>query len=350
MTISGTTIHDNHALDGNSGGIRSNSRLIMIDSTISDNTSTDLGAGLYVASNTATITGTTISGNYSTDGAGGLFNSGTTTFTNGTISGNQADKDGGGVFNFGTLTFINSTISDNSAALQGDGFRLASGTITLQNTIIANSPDDNCYDSSGLPYNYYSLGGNLSDDDTCNFTESSDLNDTEADLGPLADNGGPTRTHLPQSGSPAIDHTACAVATDQRGIDRPQGADCDIGAVEVLAAEQLPLCVNGYTGAVSTPWSGKCPPGQQHSTLPPALSASTPTPVGFTTLVLDSARRCSNAPDAGRWCAPDLCQPLHRQQPGGDRPHSVSRLRAAEHHPGDALSTESSQAIPAGIA
>ncbi len=263
MTISGTTIHDNHALDGNSGGIRSNSRLIMIDSTISDNTSTDLGAGLYVASNTATITGTTISGNYSTDGAGGLFNSGTTTFTNGTISGNQADKDGGGVFNFGTLTFINSTISDNSAALQGDGFRLASGTITLQNTIIANSPDDNCYDSSGLPYNYYSLGGNLSDDDTCNFTESSDLNDTEADLGSLADNGGPTRTHLPQSGSPAIDHTACAVATDQRGIDRPQGADCDIGADEVLAAEQLPLCVNGYTGAVSTPWSGKCPPGQQ---------------------------------------------------------------------------------------
>jgi hypothetical protein len=58
-------------------------------------------------------------------------------------------------------------------------------------------------------------------------------------LGPLAANGGPTLTRAPADGSPAIDHggtraTGCP-ATDQRGVSRPQGPACDIGAVEVRA-------------------------------------------------------------------------------------------------------------------
>ncbi|HET6632301.1 MAG TPA: choice-of-anchor Q domain-containing protein [Rhodanobacteraceae bacterium] len=55
----------------------------------------------------------------------------------------------------------------------------------------------------------------------------------------LADNGGPTQTLLPQTGSPAIDAgtAGCVLAaTDQRGVPRPQGAACDIGAVEVKAS------------------------------------------------------------------------------------------------------------------
>ena len=54
-------------------------------------------------------------------------------------------------------------------------------------------------------------------------------------LGPLADNGGPTRTHALRPGSPALDAIPaedCAVATDQRGIARPRGSGCDIGAFE----------------------------------------------------------------------------------------------------------------------
>jgi hypothetical protein len=60
-------------------------------------------------------------------------------------------------------------------------------------------------------------------------------------LGPLADNGGRTETHALLPGSPAIDAIAEAdcidlagspVAEDQRGVDRPQGAGCDIGAFE----------------------------------------------------------------------------------------------------------------------
>ena len=61
-------------------------------------------------------------------------------------------------------------------------------------------------------------------------------------LGPLQDNGGPTFTHALLAGSPAIDArnpaapgsggNACE-ATDQRGVARPQGAACDIGAFEL---------------------------------------------------------------------------------------------------------------------
>ena len=55
-------------------------------------------------------------------------------------------------------------------------------------------------------------------------------------LGPLADNGGPTETHDLLPGSPAIDagSPGCPPPdTDQRGVARPQGVACDIGAVEV---------------------------------------------------------------------------------------------------------------------
>ncbi|MGB8212716.1 MAG: choice-of-anchor Q domain-containing protein, partial [Anaerolineales bacterium] len=57
-------------------------------------------------------------------------------------------------------------------------------------------------------------------------------------LGPLADNSGPTWTMALLPGSPAIDvgNDATCLATDQRGITRPQGVHCDIGAFEVVAA------------------------------------------------------------------------------------------------------------------
>src|SRR4029077_15399335 len=61
---------------------------------------------------------------------------------------------------------------------------------------------------------------------------------TDPQLGPLADNGGGTRTMAPAAGRPAhgAGGDAACPAADQRGIGRPQGAHCDIGAVEVTAA------------------------------------------------------------------------------------------------------------------
>jgi hypothetical protein len=81
------------------------------------------------------------------------------------------------------------------------------------------------------------LGYNLADDDSCGFTAPGDLVVADAMLGPLQDNGGPTETHDLLAGSPAIDAGSVDCpppATDQRGAARPQGAACDIGAVEYV--------------------------------------------------------------------------------------------------------------------
>ena len=88
-----------------------------------------------------------------------------------------------------------------------------------------------------------SHGYNYSDDDLCGFTGPTDReNAADPHLGPLAANGGPTPTLLPEPGSPLIDAIpigscqadgAAGITNDQRGVTRPQGPGCDIGAVEV---------------------------------------------------------------------------------------------------------------------
>jgi hypothetical protein len=83
---------------------------------------------------------------------------------------------------------------------------------------------------------FTSLGGNLSDDATCNLTEPTDLpGNTLTTLGLLADNEGPTRTLALVDGSSAVDAATCssAVPVDQRAAPRPVGPACDIGAFEL---------------------------------------------------------------------------------------------------------------------
>jgi hypothetical protein len=94
-------------------------------------------------------------------------------------------------------------------------------------------------------------------------------------LGALADNGGPTQTRALSSGSPAIDtgnNSACPAA-DQRGIVRPQGGGCDIGAYELLvvltatpamidASAPVTLTVKGFgfTATSNVLWDGTAVP------------------------------------------------------------------------------------------
>ncbi len=101
---------------------------------------------------------------------------------------------------------------------------------TIKKSIIAGNTANNC--SGG---GFTSLGYNLSSDSSCALAVAGDMSNTVALLGVLADNGGPTPTHALLSGSPAIDAAGpgCArPATDRRGVARPQGAACDIGAYE----------------------------------------------------------------------------------------------------------------------
>ena len=76
-------------------------------------------------------------------------------------------------------------------------------------------------------------GTNVFSDTTCAPIASDQIVATAA-LGPLAANGGPTLTHAPNVGSPALDaaNPSSCPATDQRGVARPQGPGCDVGSVE----------------------------------------------------------------------------------------------------------------------
>jgi CSLREA domain-containing protein len=98
---------------------------------------------------------------------------------------------------------------------------------TLQGTVVASNPGGNCGGSQ-----IFDGGHNLSfGDATCVWTNG------DPKLGALQDNGGPTATVGLGAGSAAIDQVpatgaGCPLA-DQRGVARPFGAGCDIGAYEV---------------------------------------------------------------------------------------------------------------------
>jgi hypothetical protein len=123
---------------------------------------------------------------------------------------------------------------------------------------LADHGDGNCYADPNIT----SLGFNLLDDDACGLSGTGDLQNAEAGLLPLADNGGPTLTHALGPNSDALDAGSCSSGTDQRGQPRPvdlfsyANADngCDIGAFEsqleaALAAPTL-LAVDTACDAV----------------------------------------------------------------------------------------------------
>jgi hypothetical protein len=242
LTLTNSTVSGNTSYFGG-GGIRNSGTLTLTNSTVSGNTVNLGGGGIYNEDpgGTATLTNSTVSDNASYDIAGGIINvnSGTLTLTNSTVSGNSADL-GGGIYNAtgGKLTLTNSTVSRNTAMdfVHGIYNHDGGGESTVTNTLIDN-------DCAGT---IVSDGNNLeSPGDTCGLDQLSDQPGVTAEqlnLGPLADNGGPTMTQALGAGSVAIDkipEAECVDAdgapltTDQRGVTRPQGPACDIGAFEL---------------------------------------------------------------------------------------------------------------------
>jgi len=215
----------------------------LIDSSVVNNIAGWSGGGVYSFFNTnTTIVRSTISSNVSNDVGGGIRSLGNAEIINSTISGNTATGwYGGALFvTDGVVNLTNVTVADNVSPVWAPAdvfvgtFTAANATLTLANSIVA-STQDNCFFApwgSGV-VTLTADHNNVFTDATC-FAGASDLVVADAGLGPLADNGGPTLTHALLAGSPAIDAADGAVcpATDQRGVARPQGAACDVGAYE----------------------------------------------------------------------------------------------------------------------
>jgi hypothetical protein len=261
---SGTLAADESTISGNSiaGGIENIGTITLNRSTVNGNTTAyayySAAGGIYnggtLSVDNSTISENIVEGNYVC--GGGIYNSGDLTITNSTLSGNQAsgvsNSSGGGIDNEGSLVLDNTTLTGNSATAYGDngyGGGISYGgcveagsyayTTTLRNSVVAHNKGGNCYG------NMTSEGYNLSSDDTCQFSGPGDLNNTHPKLGPLKNNGGPTKTRAELLGSPTIDAgnpSGCTdsqghlLKTDQRGDPRPgkykHDKRCDMGAFE----------------------------------------------------------------------------------------------------------------------
>jgi len=281
VSLSGLTIENGAALDGatpHGGGILNQGTLTITNSTIAGNStvSGSSGGGIANQDGTLTLESSTVTGNSSTNGGGIANLDGALAVNNSTLSYNSSVV-GGGIFNhssFSGFTMTNSTLYGNSASNSG-AIRNESGRFTIvNNTVVGNSggstggiENDELGQSSTIshtllanngrncalspPFLTVSLGYNLSDENSCapSFTATGDQNNVGAGAGldpkGLQANGGPTQTVALLPTSLAVDAIPTANCTDasgnpltadQRGVTRPQGKGCDIGAYELVQA------------------------------------------------------------------------------------------------------------------
>jgi len=223
-TIAGNETRMDIEFVGVGGGIAVTGMLLLEDSTVSGNTANNKGGGVSLQANHATIRNSTISGNTAVGFSGGGIDVGNA-----------------------TLELIYTTVVENAAGDHGDNLRTAANTprVELQSSILADPAggNSNClYTSGAVPTEVVTLGGNVDDDDSCRLAAPDDRPGGDPALEPLADNGGPTLTHMPLAGSDAIDFGTGAACppSDQRGYGRGVDGDgdeqpaCDSGAVEFL--------------------------------------------------------------------------------------------------------------------
>ena len=189
---------------------------------------------------------------------------------NSTLSGNQASVSGGAIwFNnstpqFGHILYITgSTITQNHSAIYGGGVMTYdfNQPIILSSSVVAanTAPHDPEIAFGDITVSYSLIGDNMGDSNNVNLTEHRSaigtvLRDTNPMLFPLSDNGGLTRTHAIQTGSPLLDAgndtpypnspNFVAPDFDQRGIGyaRTHGAKPDIGAFEFKATASCNNC------------------------------------------------------------------------------------------------------------
>jgi uncharacterized repeat protein (TIGR01451 family) len=223
-----------------------NGRLAISGSTFSGNTVVGQGGALWEGEADAgqtpvSITNSTFSGNSATGirpnsgstGLGGAIrdNGNPTTLTHVTIVGNHADWVGGGIVGGSRATLRASIVADNTAANGGNPWNIQKNCSTTMA-------------DGGFNLQWPMLNPSDSNDKRC----AAGVTFAAPQLGSLGDNGGPTATVAPLSGSPAIDAVTSGCpppTTDQRGYARPYGPRCDTGAVEWRQAADLAVSLSG---------------------------------------------------------------------------------------------------------
>ena len=241
-TLSNLVIRGNNAKFGGGMFTYSGANPTLTDVTFVGNSATTMGGGLHNTISNPILENVTFSTN-SAASCGGMINySGGPVLTNVTFSNNEATAIGGGMCSLDGSNPIltNVTFSGNAAATYGGGMANVStaafsNTPQIRNTIFwgntAGNGDAQIYnsDSNSIP--------NVSDSVIeGGYAGGTNIITADPMLGTIGNYGGFTQTIPILAGSSAIDSgndTVCS-ATDQRGVTRPQGAHCDIGAFEYV--------------------------------------------------------------------------------------------------------------------
>jgi hypothetical protein len=274
----GSTFDGNRTLGW--GGALLGETVLLEDSEVLDNEAALDGGGVMAAidadrpaecgaappgsppANHARLVRTTVAGNTAGEDGGGVHGVTAVELDRSTVSGNQAGGIGGGVAASFEVVVESSTVTSNHAQRGGgiavDDPMAQPGTVQVElrhATVAANkaaTADDLVAadvtaraSALGSPAVLGgdcavgvvgSLGGNVSTDPGCFLRGPTDRLVGSLGLGDLADNGGSTLTRLPDATSPLVDSLLPTCATtasvDQRGVPRPVGNGCDVGAVE----------------------------------------------------------------------------------------------------------------------
>src|SRR5262249_47328317 len=219
LSLSRVVVTKNVAVSAGGGIVVSGGSLTLADSTVSDN----VGTGVFVMpSASASITGSTVSGDTTAGSGGGVFvDAGASlSVTDSTVTGNAAPRSNGGrLFLSSAVTAVirNSTIAYNSALFVGGMFTYTD-LASLESTIVAKNIGASAPDPNGSIRAPSSLIGNTAGMPLKPASANNLLN-RDPLLGPLADNGGPTRTHALLPGSPAVNagSNRASLSYDQRG-------------------------------------------------------------------------------------------------------------------------------------
>ncbi len=221
-------------------------------------TSNDSG-GIYVYGGHFTLENSTVRQNHAANRGGGIFliNGPTFYLINSTVSGNSAGGSGGGIYiDNGSAILDNSTIAFNTADT-GGGLFVANGIGNVTNSILANnSATGNGSDCSG---EINSSGSLIEDTTNCTFGVFSS-SQNQVNIDPKLDSSltGTLPLHKLLAGSPAIDTAIKGFCKpiDQRGMPRPRGNGCDIGAYEYAPTGGIGIVSgSGQSARISTAFS-----------------------------------------------------------------------------------------------
>lgn len=296
LTLENLSVQNFGQSSGFSGGaIRVAGSLTMNNVEIADS-SADFGGGVWVQGGSAVIRNSLIRGNGALiqGGGVGLSANSTVAIFDSTITDNTSEFGGGialAAAPDSSLSLYNTTITENTASVQGGGLSLlmagidTSNSAVIRNTIISGNTAPNSKEAhfinpgngSGLDIrnnvlgysaNTYGQSVNILQfflNDNIILTQGSNGMPLRSILGPLEANGGKTMTHALVANSPAIDNGLQGVVTggpliffstpgcrgefvtigfggeyrpDQRGVSRPLGNECDIGAYEYEPSEE----------------------------------------------------------------------------------------------------------------